>query len=83
MSIIFAFVCSKKFYRFFESSALEVVSHELKETPNMDRVFRSFIPPCLSTEEENEEEQLLNAERGNVKQYDNALSQVSKIGANV
>ncbi|CAI9264195.1 unnamed protein product [Lactuca saligna] len=83
MSIIFAFVCSKKFYRFFESSALEVVSHELKETPNMERVFRSFIPPCLNSEEENEEEQLLNAERGNVKQYDDALSQVSKIGANV
>ncbi|KAL9269237.1 CSC1-like protein [Drosera capensis] len=47
MSFIFAFVCGRKFYRFFKSTALEVVTYEPKEPPNMEQVFKSFLPPCL------------------------------------
>ncbi|XP_016439858.1 CSC1-like protein ERD4 [Nicotiana tabacum] len=68
-SLIFAFICQKKFRRFFESPALEVVSHELKEIPNMDIVFRSFIPPCLS------------AGKSDDHQFEDALSHVSKTGS--
>lgn len=50
ISFIFAFVCNKKFYRFFQHTALEVACHELKETPNVERVYRSFVPPSLSSE---------------------------------
>lgn len=50
MSIIFAFICNKKFYRFFQSTALEVASHELKETPNMEIVYKSFVPASLNPE---------------------------------
>lgn len=49
-SLIFAFVCKKKFYRFFQCTALEVACRDLKETPNMDQVFRSFVPPSLSSD---------------------------------
>ncbi|KAI3717233.1 hypothetical protein L1987_68718 [Smallanthus sonchifolius] len=51
ITFIFSFICSKKFYRFFQSTALEVVApHELKESLNMESVYRSFIPPCLNAE---------------------------------
>ncbi|CAO2835157.1 unnamed protein product [Amaranthus hypochondriacus] len=49
ISIIFAFVCHTKFYRFFQNTALDVVRHELKETPNMECIYRSFLPPSLSS----------------------------------
>ncbi|XP_009611468.1 CSC1-like protein ERD4 isoform X2 [Nicotiana tabacum] len=68
-SLIFAFICQKKFRRFFVSPALEVISHELKEVPNMDIVFRSFIPPCLS------------AGKSDDHQFEDALSHVSKTGS--
>jgi hypothetical protein len=50
MTIMFSFVCSKKFYRFFQSTTLDVASHELKETPNMEIVYNSFIPPCMNAD---------------------------------
>ncbi|KAI3709994.1 hypothetical protein L2E82_39767 [Cichorium intybus] len=71
ISLIFAFICSKKFYKFFEATALEVASRELKETPNMDLVYRSFLPPCL------------NAEKGDEEQFDDAVSHVSRTASNV
>ncbi|XAR72512.1 hypothetical protein NMG60_11019179 [Bertholletia excelsa] len=55
LSLIFFYVCRKKFYRFFESTAIEVACRELKETPNMELVFRSFIPPSLSAEKADED----------------------------
>ncbi|KAI3824579.1 hypothetical protein L1987_06042 [Smallanthus sonchifolius] len=62
ITFIFAFVCSKKFYRFFKSTALEVVApRELKESVNMETVYRSFIPPCL------------NAEKGPGEQFDESV----------
>lgn len=56
MTLIFSFVCSKKFYRFFQSTALEVVGQELKETPNMEIVYNSFIPPCMNADKVPEEQ---------------------------
>ncbi|KAL0442478.1 UNVERIFIED_CONTAM: CSC1-like protein ERD4 [Sesamum latifolium] len=64
LSFIFVLVCRKKFYRFFQCTALEVASCELKETPNMQVVFRSFIPPSLSSEKADED------------QFEDALSHV-------
>ncbi|KAK4440204.1 CSC1-like protein ERD4 [Sesamum alatum] len=64
LSFIFVLVCRKKFYRFFQCTALEVASRELKETPNMQVVFRSFIPPSLSSEKADED------------QFEDALSHV-------
>ncbi|XP_073274535.1 CSC1-like protein ERD4 [Primulina huaijiensis] len=69
ISLIFGFVCGKKHYRFFQSPALEVVSHEVKETLNMELVFRSFIPASLSSDKADED------------QFEDALSQVSRSGS--
>ncbi|XP_027085819.2 CSC1-like protein ERD4 isoform X1 [Coffea arabica] len=69
ISIIFCVVCDKKFYRSFQSTALEVACKELKEVPNMESVFRSFIPPSLS------------AEKSDDDQFEDALSQVSRTGS--
>ncbi|KAK3432736.1 hypothetical protein EUGRSUZ_D00261 [Eucalyptus grandis] len=49
-SLIFAYVCNKKFYRSFCCPALEVASHELKETLDMERIFRAYVPPSLCSE---------------------------------
>ncbi|CAK9165248.1 unnamed protein product [Ilex paraguariensis] len=62
-------LCRKKFYRFFQAIALEVAYRELKEIPNMELVFRSFIPPSLS------------AEKSDDDQFEEALSQVSRTGS--
>ncbi|GAB2228714.1 hypothetical protein Droror1_Dr00022837 [Drosera rotundifolia] len=68
ISLIFAFVCQKKFYRFFQTTVLEVVADELKESPNMEQVFRSFLPPSLATSSEKVEDE----------QFEDAVSQVSR-----
>ncbi|GMH01455.1 hypothetical protein Nepgr_003294 [Nepenthes gracilis] len=72
MSLIFMFVCRKKFYGFFRCTALEVACHELKETLNMEQVFRSFIPPSLAS-----------AEKLDNDQFEDALSEVSRPAASV
>uniref|UniRef100_A0A5B6ZFE5 CSC1-like protein ERD4 n=1 Tax=Davidia involucrata TaxID=16924 RepID=A0A5B6ZFE5_DAVIN len=69
LSLIFTFICKKKFYRFFQATALEVACRDLKETPNMEVVFRSFIPPSLSSEKSDDD------------QFDDALSHVSRTGS--
>ncbi|KAF3946877.1 hypothetical protein CMV_026905 [Castanea mollissima] len=56
----------KKFYRFFRDTALEVACRDLKENPNMEQVFRSYIPPSLSTDKIDDD------------QFEDALSQVSR-----
>eukprot|EP00268_Persea_americana_P053756 TRINITY_DN61149_c0_g1_i1.p1 TRINITY_DN61149_c0_g1~~TRINITY_DN61149_c0_g1_i1.p1 ORF type:complete len:185 (+),score=31.25 TRINITY_DN61149_c0_g1_i1:69-557(+) len=50
LSLLFGFICRKKFYRAFQDTALEVAAHELKELPNMEQVYRAFIPPSLGSE---------------------------------
>lgn len=47
ITLIFAFVCRKKFYGSFERPALEIVAGKLNESPSLEHVFRSFIPPSL------------------------------------
>ncbi|KAK2642996.1 hypothetical protein Ddye_024759 [Dipteronia dyeriana] len=71
ISLIFAFVCDKKFYRSFCNTALEAASHDLKETPNMEHIFRSYIPKSLSSEKHDED------------QSDNALSHVPRTVSSV
>uniref|UniRef100_A0A803KUG6 CSC1-like protein ERD4 n=1 Tax=Chenopodium quinoa TaxID=63459 RepID=A0A803KUG6_CHEQI len=56
MSLIFAYVCNKKFYRFFHHRALEVMCHELKETPDIDSVYRSYLPPSLNSDKLDDDE---------------------------
>ncbi|KAK4782617.1 hypothetical protein SAY86_016719 [Trapa natans] len=70
-SLVFAYVCKQKFYRFFHDTALEVAAEELKETPNMERIFRAYIPPSLRNEKIDDD------------QFEDALSQVSRSSSNV
>uniref|UniRef100_A0A2P2MKK1 CSC1-like protein ERD4 n=4 Tax=Rhizophora mucronata TaxID=61149 RepID=A0A2P2MKK1_RHIMU len=69
LSLLFGYVCHKKFYRSFSNTALEVACQELKEIPNMEHVFRSFVPPSLSSEKTEDD------------QFEDALSQVSRMGS--
>ncbi|KAJ6775946.1 putative MEMBRANE PROTEIN DUF221-RELATED [Salix koriyanagi] len=69
LSLLFAYVCKKKFYRSFSDTALEVASRELKEIPDMETVFRSYIPPSLSSEKADDDH------------FEDALPQVSRIGS--
>ena len=69
LSFLFVYFCTTKYYRFFQSTALDVACRELKETPNLEGVFRSFIPPSLSSE------------KGDEDQFEDALSQVSRSGS--
>ncbi|CAI0545423.1 unnamed protein product [Linum tenue] len=50
VTLIFAFVCRKKFYRAFSSTALEVAAGELKDHPNMEQIYRTYVPPSLGSE---------------------------------
>ncbi|XP_056175772.1 CSC1-like protein ERD4 isoform X2 [Syzygium oleosum] len=69
LTLIFAYVCNKKFYRFFRDPALEVALHELKEMPHMERIFRTYVPPSLCSEKVEDD------------QFEDALSQVSRAGS--
>ncbi|CAN6689463.1 unnamed protein product [Malus baccata var. baccata] len=71
MSLLYIFICSKKFYHFFQHTALEVAAHELKEIPNMEQVYRAFIPPSLSSEKLNHD------------QFEDAQSNVSRTAASL
>ncbi|KAL1288911.1 hypothetical protein AAHE18_20G018600 [Arachis hypogaea] len=55
LSVLFGFVCAKKFYPAFERPTLEVAANGLKDAPNMDLIFRAFIPPSLSSEKIDDE----------------------------
>lgn len=69
LTLLFVYFCTKKYYRFFQFTALDVACRELKETPNMEGVFRSYIPPSLSSDKADED------------QFEDALSQVSRTGS--
>nr|A9LIW2.2 RecName: Full=CSC1-like protein ERD4; AltName: Full=Protein EARLY-RESPONSIVE TO DEHYDRATION STRESS 4 [Brassica juncea]ABX56139.2 ERD4 protein [Brassica juncea] len=49
ISLIFGYVCRQKFYGGFEHTALEVACRELKQRPDLEEVFRAYIPHSLST----------------------------------
>ncbi|KAK9022751.1 hypothetical protein V6N11_002994 [Hibiscus sabdariffa] len=65
-TLVFIFICRKKFYGTFCHTTLEVASQELKETPHMEQIFKSFIPPSLFSEKLEDE------------QFEDALSQASR-----
>lgn len=67
LSLIFAYVCHKRFYPAFEHTPLEVVNQNLKETPNLERVFTAYIPACLNSDNFDETDQ-----------FEDAPSQVSR-----
>lgn len=69
LTLLFVYFCTTKYYRFFQSTALDVACRELKETPNLEGVFRSYIPPSLSSDKADED------------QFEDALSQVSRTGS--
>jgi len=66
LTVLFGFVCSKKFYPSFQHQALEVAATEVKEVPNMELIYRSFIPPSLSSEKIDDD------------QFEDARSEVSR-----
>nr|VDC98213.1 unnamed protein product [Brassica oleracea] len=49
ISLIFGYVCRQKFYKGFEHTALEVACRELKQRPDLEEVFKAYIPHSLST----------------------------------
>lgn len=49
ISLLFGYVCRQKFYKGFEHTALEVACRELKTRPDLEEVFRAYIPHSLST----------------------------------
>ncbi|XVF87103.1 hypothetical protein PTKIN_Ptkin18bG0093000 [Pterospermum kingtungense] len=69
LSLVFFYVCRKKFYNGFCHTALEVASQELKETPLMEQIFKSYVSPSLVSEKQDDEH------------FEDALSQVSRTGS--
>ncbi|KAI4368072.1 hypothetical protein MLD38_016675 [Melastoma candidum] len=65
LSFLFGYVCSNKFYRFFSSASVEVASPVLKEPPQLELIFKAYVPPSLSLEKSEDE-------------FEDALSQVSR-----
>ncbi|XP_050368723.1 CSC1-like protein ERD4 isoform X2 [Argentina anserina] len=68
LSLLFGYTCSKKFYRFFGDAALEVASQELKDIPNMEQIYKAYVPESL-----NPEKVLLDDD-----QFEDAKSNVSR-----
>ncbi|XP_058098946.1 CSC1-like protein ERD4 [Magnolia sinica] len=50
LSAFFTHICNKRFYLAFQRTPLEVVSQSSKEIPNLEYVFKAYVPPCFSTE---------------------------------
>lgn len=50
LSVVFAYICNKRFYRAFANTSLEVACQNLKETSNLESVYTAFIPPSLMPE---------------------------------
>lgn len=48
ISILFDYFCRKKYHSFFKNKAREVTPSELNETPDMELILRSYIPPSLN-----------------------------------
>lgn len=69
LSLIFVYICQKRFYKSFSDTALEVASRELKEALSMEHIFRSYIPLSL------------NSEKVDDDQFEDALSQASRSGS--
>ncbi|ESQ33835.1 hypothetical protein EUTSA_v10006933mg [Eutrema salsugineum] len=49
ISLVFGYVCRQKFYKGFQHTAVEVACRELKQSPDLEEIFRSYIPHSLSS----------------------------------
>ncbi|CAA7062349.1 unnamed protein product [Microthlaspi erraticum] len=49
ITLVFGYVCRQKFYKGFQHTALEVACRELKQSPDLEEIFRSYIPHSLSS----------------------------------
>jgi hypothetical protein len=79
LTLLFAYICQKKFYRAFQCTSLENACRELKEVPNMEQVYRSYIPPCLNSEKIEDRSDMpirVNPEKIGEDRYVDALTQV-------
>lgn len=72
VSLVFGFVCAKKFYPAFQRPVLEVAAHELKQVPNMELIFRSFLPPSLASDKVVEDDH-----------FEDALSHISRTTSSI
>ncbi|KAF5198328.1 Csc1-like protein erd4, partial [Thalictrum thalictroides] len=69
LSIAFGLMCRQKFYYSFRNTPLEVACAEMKETPNLEAIYKAYIPPCLSSDKFDE-----------AQEFGDALSAVPKTG---
>lgn len=67
MSLIFSFICKKRFYPSFAHTPLEVVSRGTKEIPHMEVIYAAYVPASLRSE---------NFE--DIESFEDAQSQPSK-----
>ncbi|OVA11578.1 protein of unknown function DUF221 [Macleaya cordata] len=81
LSVFFAFVCTKKFYGSFRFTPLEVVSQELKTTPDMESIFRSYIPPSLNLEKFVDAENFEDALSQQASRTGSFSQQVTRMGS--
>lgn len=52
LSILFDCFCRQRYGKFFKNMALEATSSEPNEMPNMELIFRSYIPPGFKVDDD-------------------------------
>uniref|UniRef100_A0A1D1Y244 Putative membrane protein C2G11.09 n=1 Tax=Anthurium amnicola TaxID=1678845 RepID=A0A1D1Y244_9ARAE len=62
LSIIFAYISNKHFYAAFERTPLELATRNIKETPNLEALFTSYIPACLNSDKFDDTDQFEDAQ---------------------
>lgn len=50
-SLLFAYLCKKRFYTAFCVTSLEVACKDVKEVPSSSAIAEAFTPPCLRLED--------------------------------
>ncbi|GLJ44443.1 hypothetical protein SUGI_0932320 [Cryptomeria japonica] len=50
-SLLFAYLCKKRFYTSFCVTSLEVACKDVKEVPSLSSIAEAFTPPCLHLED--------------------------------
>ncbi|KAF6139562.1 hypothetical protein GIB67_015519 [Kingdonia uniflora] len=50
LTVVFTLVCNNKFYCSFDDTPLEVVACDVKGTPDLELIYRSYIPPCFTSD---------------------------------
>ncbi|KAG6416762.1 hypothetical protein SASPL_124200 [Salvia splendens] len=60
LTLLFIYLCTMKYYRFFQVTALDVACRELKDIPNLEGVLRSYLARSLSAEKGTDDVQFVN-----------------------